>query len=515
MTDSPAINSATGEPQTKSGWSTDGGDDPAAGATALKPQSALAQPDQTDIGRHEAGIAASQRPYLEKLKSVLDSPQAAHAQLEKVKDEPNPQDYHKYSMEFASAAAVLGAVAGKFTRAGGTASLNAFSGALKGWQAGNLQAYEEASKQWEQDTKKTIQNNNIELEKYHEILNDKKANIEQMMAGLTIASSEYQNKVIFDMAKEGNFNAVAQAVDKMGVANQRLQGAYGKLTDLRSEQLAEAKGKIEYFQQHPEQLEGLPMKDYIALQGLSGAHPELGKLPPRPDGSTQVQSAVDMVGKNQANVSTVLSRMPQQYKQQFWDQLKAQYPEWTQQQFNANNAEATSEARITGGRIGRVNYAANLVDENIPAAARAAKAFPQGNFVPIDVVKLWAGRQDSSIPLSQWDVVNLQLLENYALLLNPGATTIRQDMFEKAAGPLSQAKSTAAYLATLQAIQDASQREREAGKETISQQHGQAPKARAPVSGAPNKGPQPGTIEDGFRFKGGNPADKSNWEPAT
>src|ERR1700726_606866 len=252
MVDSPAINSTTGEPQTKTGWSTDGGDDPAAGATALKPQSALAQPDQSDIGRHEAGIAAAQRPYLEKLKSVLDSPQAAHAQLEKVKDEPNPQDYHKYSMEFASAAAVLGAVAGKFTRAGGTAALNAFSGALKGWQSGNLQAYEEASKQWEQDTKKTIQNNNIELEKYHEILNDKKANIKQMMAELTIASSEYQNSVIFNMAKEGNFNAVAQAVDKMGVANQRLQGAFGQLTKLRGENQSEVSSKIDELNNNPE-----------------------------------------------------------------------------------------------------------------------------------------------------------------------------------------------------------------------------------------------------------------------
>jgi hypothetical protein len=30
-----------------------------------------------------------------------------------------------------------------------------------------------------------------------------------------------------------------------------------------------------------------------------------------------------------------------------------------------------------------------------------------------------------------------------------------------------------------------------------------------------DRGPQPGDIESGFRFKGGNPADQKNWEPAT
>lgn len=33
------------------------------------------------------------------------------------------------------------------------------------------------------------------------------------------------------------------------------------------------------------------------------------------------------------------------------------------------------------------------------------------------------------------------------------------------------------------------------------------------VGASPQSGPQPGAVEDGFRFKGGNPADRSSWEP--
>lgn len=35
----------------------------------------------------------------------------------------------------------------------------------------------------------------------------------------------------------------------------------------------------------------------------------------------------------------------------------------------------------------------------------------------------------------------------------------------------------------------------------------------ADVLGGGRSGPRPGAIEDGYRFKGGNPADQSNWEP--
>src|ERR1700733_1042323 len=176
-----------------------------AGASALAPQSPLALGDQSDIGQMEAAKIGAETPYREKLLKILDSPQEATAHLDKVKDAPKPEDYKKYSMEFASAMAVLGAVGGRWTRHAGNAALNAFTGALNGWHQGNLEAYEQASKQWEADTKQTIENNNVELEKYHEIMSNKQANIDQMMAAMQLAGAESQNKIIMDFAASKNF----------------------------------------------------------------------------------------------------------------------------------------------------------------------------------------------------------------------------------------------------------------------------------------------------------------------
>ena len=75
-----------------------------------------------------------------------------------------------------------------------------------------MEAYANKQKEWEENTKKTLENNQMEIEKYKEIIENKKLNIDQMAAGLTLAAQPFQNKLMFDYAQEKNINGACEPV---------------------------------------------------------------------------------------------------------------------------------------------------------------------------------------------------------------------------------------------------------------------------------------------------------------
>ena len=356
------------------------------GADALRQKSALAQKDDATTGQLIYGRAKAEQKYLKGAESAIDSPRPPLPTYEKIKNEPNPEDYHKYSVEFASASALLGAIAGKWTRAGGTASLNAFAGAMQGWQKGNLQAYEEASKQWEQASKKTIDNNNIELAKYKAILEDRKMNIDDKLQGLTIAGYEAQNSVIVGMGKDGNFNGIAQAVDKMAMANQRYGAAVDQLSGVHKDQTADQVAQIEYLNSNPEFARQLQQRDpgkwaQIGAAGELYRHP-LNNPPPAAGGGT-----LDADAERYRQTGTLppnMGRGNQGYEQaheirQRAAELEVQsggdptnWPtKW--QQFKAQGVGLNREQGALGNRAGGISIAVNEADRTIPVVRQLAE----------------------------------------------------------------------------------------------------------------------------------------------
>jgi hypothetical protein len=175
-----------------------------AGGSPLAPQSPLAT-----MGAPPAPTPPPQYP------AIKAPPMPAAPNLQQNKEPPpDAKEYQKNAMEWASAFAVLGAISGRFTRAPGGAALGAFGAALKGWQSGNLQAYQTAADQWEKQSKQALDNNKLVLEQYKIALENRKMNIDEQMSNIQLIATKYHDQMMYDAAATKNYTMVAQLQEK-------------------------------------------------------------------------------------------------------------------------------------------------------------------------------------------------------------------------------------------------------------------------------------------------------------
>jgi len=226
---------------------------------------------QADAAALEQRNAAMLKP-MSALASINATPMPQPPEPQKPPPAPDAKEYQKDAMAFASAMAVLGAVAGRFTRAPGGAALSAFAGALKGWQSGNLQAYENAAKEWEQNTKAAVENNRQVMEKYRLALADRKMNIDEQMSQIQLISAQYHDQIMYDAAAAKNYTLVAQIYEKNFEYTQKAAEAAAKLQEKREEQAVKAKQSAAYWMNHPEEFAKLPPAQQATVKQLMELH---------------------------------------------------------------------------------------------------------------------------------------------------------------------------------------------------------------------------------------------------
>jgi hypothetical protein len=190
----------------------------------------IGQDQQKAYGDYQSALA---KP-MSALSRANAAPIPAPPQQEKLPDAPHANANNKDALAFASAMAVLGAVASRFARVPGQVALSAFAGAMKGWQEGNREAYEASAHEWEQNTKKTIENNRMVLDKYKEVLANRKMNIDQQMSQIQLLAAQYQDRMTYDAAAAKNYTMVAQIYEKSHEATEKAQQAFQSLQEKRN-----------------------------------------------------------------------------------------------------------------------------------------------------------------------------------------------------------------------------------------------------------------------------------------
>jgi hypothetical protein len=289
---------------------------------------------------------------------------------------PDAKEYQKGAMDFAGAMAVLGAVAGRFTRAPGGAALGAFAAALKGWQTGNLQAYENAAKKWEADTKTALDNNRQVMEQYRQALQDRKMNIDEQMSQIQLIATKYHDQMMYDAAQSKNYTMVAQIYEKNYQYTQKAQDAAAKLQEKRDEQKTKNEQSATYW---------------LSTQGQA----ELNSI--NPDGTPKysdaqkagVKQLIDIYASKAVGKS-VIAQNRQQYINEYTEEHGAPPTSDQITQWEADRAGVKAEASAVGRRAGGIAVAVQEAHDTVPnVLAAAQKSAGKGTVVWNSIENKW------------------------------------------------------------------------------------------------------------------------------
>ena len=429
------------------------GQPPAAAAPALAPQSPLAP--------YNPGMppAPTPPPPAQQL-NVPPMPQQPTQQ--QLGPAPDANDYQHNSMQFASAMAVLGAVASKFTRTSGTAALSAFAGALKGWQSGNLQAYEESAKKWEQDTKATIENNRQIMDKYKAALENRKMNIDEQMSQIQLVSAQYHDKMMYDAATSKNYTLVAQIYEKNYEYTQKASDAATKLQEKRDEQKQKNEQSAQYWLSPegqtkfaqlppPQQAAVKQLIDIYSSKAVKGG--QSGQLVAKENAERADRGEAPMTASEE--ISFIQSVHPprsapamavEAFKKDF--QAKNGRPPNGEEitKFAANYSGEQSYGRTAGSQGARVENATNEVEQLLPQAIEASHNLPRGQFVPITKILQMGEAAKSDPKYNDFLMANFSLAKAYGRAMNPqGMPRVTEEKEAEAMGILSTANSQQAY----------------------------------------------------------------------
>lgn len=165
--------------------------------------------------------------------------------------------------------------------------------------------------------------------------------------------------------------------------------------------------------------------------------------------------------------------------------------------------------RTLGVRQTNADMAVTEAQKMIPLGRAASAALPRTQFVPVNQAIQAYQRGTSSPELGQFATANLGIINTYARAISPAGVPTVHDK-EHAERMLSTATSPEQYNAVL----DQMEKEMAAAKAApaaVKQDLRDAASGRHTPPAGQIAPPKPGQLVQGYRFKGGDPADPNSW----
>jgi hypothetical protein len=187
-------------------------------------------------------------------------------------------------------------------------------------------------------------------------------------------------------------------------------------------------------------------------------------------------------------------------------------------------AEVRSEGTKVGGRLGNIEVAANDAAKTIPIAQGAFENLPRGEFMPFNQLQALVASKQNSPAQAAAASADESAVETYARALNPNGigreseiTALKELLNTKGGSPESHKATLDQWMIDIKAIQSASVQTAQGLVNGIRAQSGLGPMPTMTITPQGGGSQQPaappvGTVQGGFRFRGGDPASPQSWE---
>jgi hypothetical protein len=363
-----------------------------------------------------------------------------------------------------AAATVFGAIAGAMTRRHTMNALAAFTGTLEGLKEGNQQKFEQQSKMWEQENKQAYQNWKMANDAYQKILDDRKLDMDTKSFMIQQKAAEVRDDAMAQQAATKDYITMAQLQDKRREQIEKAQQSYQVMQariDYQRDRLAQTDRRLDMYSP-----EGLAQRQLATAEPRALAA-DLNKL-------TVMRSAVTTFENTAKKNIDKLIQLAQEVDQSgvpFIERFLRGGEAAVGQQAAKNFQTQLAVVRPEIGRILANPTLGGVLSDS--ARAEVHDIFSQG---------------DSAANV-------------YGV-----AQVLRDDFANRAQSLDDEIASVNSQIAN-----------RRAGQPSTAPPANQPWQPRAPQQNQPkplngSAPPQIGEVRKGWRFKGGDPADKNSWE---